>query len=874
MPGEEPRSYFDLHPHTSYSEEISGELTPYGGILIHANPPLSPAEVAVTSARRLSLIAEQEGGGNVFLPIGDLLTPRAAWDLLDQVRDRKQPEDMLPFAPRIIPAFEHNVFYHDPFLKRKRRIHLYVIGVNPNLYARIMNCNGDLAKVVRACDASQTFFFLAHPLISLNRIAFTRKQFEYLLHLIADERRESDLPIGIEVRSGKTTRRLAGVTEQVLEVVQREHGLRFVRVGGSDAYDTSVATTYTSAPFSQTTEELIQNLRQGKDIRPCGKHGTRAEFEKRAHGLAETKIPVELKEGLKKLCTARLPGYVRSLVDYLSHFTMTFPLFCRFALEDEQIRIMREEYDLPPADKDEGSELPEKENAFSVQPTLKPWFRSAPYVHCRKSEVRRPGVLFLADTPLESEELCRQQGRRHFSGVKSLLDELKGYAVANETPIAIGQPSHEPLSGPYEIIRKGNLTLLKFRPSVELYFGDCPTDLPIELTIDLGLALTQAEILERSKLRMLLQKRYRKVRPFSPSHRILRDLINNGAIGPFKAVVSLDCGPYAKLAFAEGRGNLDIPTFGVYTTNLADSTLHRMETLYKKIARDITRQPLQEPLSPYAEEVLSHLLLPVASFVSNMQTEFLNAVDLLFAPPGNVDDLWKKGITSEIKDLARGLNKTFFKPGQKGPANHIRLVCAGRLFAENKPADLVAMIQGLRPDLRKRVFLDVVGDGDERPNIETRLKSLMGSNVTFHGALPQQQVGEIMATADISIVTGDYHTYGQVYREGMACGAIQMAKTCFAAGGVITDYRTSSETGTGVLYEHPEEATREVVNLLNDPDLRGRLQSNCLERATTFATWPEVFDTQLFGPIEELVRRYRRRNTLPGIIRLALRRAK
>lgn len=874
MAGKEQRSYLDPHPHTSYSEEVSGELTPYGGILVRANPPLSPVEVALTAARRLSAIAENEGGGNVFLPIGDLLTPRGAWDLLGEIHEHKAPEQVLPYGARIIPAFEHDVFYHDPFLKRRRRVHLYIVGVDRDLYARIMGCNGDLGRVVRACDEGNAFFYLAHPLISLNRIAFTREQFEYLLHLIPDGRKDKALPVGVEVRSGKITRRLAEVTERILDIVEREKGLRFVRVGGSDAYDKSAATAYTSAPLCETREEIIASLREGNDIRAGGKHGTRAEFEKRVHGLAETKIPVELKAGLRKLCMERLPGYVRGLVDYLSHFAMTFPVFCRFALEDEQVRILSEEYDLPPIEEEEVAEpVVEIVREPSLAP-VKVSLPSAPHIEHKRPKTSPPGVLFLADTPLESEELCRQQGRRHFSGVKSLLDELRKYAVASEMPITLGQPSHEPLPGPYEIVRAGNLTLVKFRPSVELYFGDCPTDLPIELTIDLGLALTQAEILGRSKVRMLLQKQYRRVQPFSPSHRIVRDLIESGAIGPFQATVSIDCGPYAKLAFAEGRGNLDVPTFGIYTTNLADSTLQRMETFYKKIAREITKQPLEEPLSRRAEEVLSHILLPVARFVSGMQTQFLNAVDLLFAPPGNFDDLRGKGITSQVKELARGLNKEFFKPGEKGPAGQIRLVCAGRLFAENKPGDLVAMIEGLAPIVRSRVFLDVVGDGDERPGLEARLKSLMGSNVTFHGALPQQRVGEIMGRADVSIVAGDYHTYGQVYREGIACGAIQIAKHCFAAAGVVADYRTGPASATGILYREAAEAAGAIAELLADVKLRGKLQSNCLKKAETFPPWAEVFDTQLFAPIEEVVTRYRKKNTLSGIIRQRVRRGR
>ncbi len=874
MPDKEKRSFLDLHPHTSFSMEISGQLTPYGGILIYAHPPLSPLEVAVTVARRLFALADQRGGGNVFLPIGDLLTPRGAFELLDQTHSERAPEEIRALASCIIPSFEHPASYDDPFLKRKRRVHLYIVGVTPETVARIMDCGGELRDVVRTCDESGVFFFLAHPLVSINRIPFTRRQFDHLLHLIADEREDKKLPIGIEVRSGKTTTRLAKVTERVLDRIEQELRLSFVRVGGSDAYDSSVGTTYTTAPLSESVEELIENLRKGNDIRPEGKHGTRAEFEKRVRGLAETKLPSELRRGLDKLCVSRLPRFLQSLVDYASHFAMTFPVFCRFALEDEQISIMREEYGLPSEEEEQASPAAHHDEDSGVSQVDKPLRCPAAHVGRSEAEIHLPGILFMAETPLESEEVVRREKRRHFSGVKSLLDELKRYAIESETPITIGQPSHEQLSGPYEVARQGNLTLLKFRPSVELYFGDCPTDLPVELTIDLGLALSRAELFERSKLRMLLQRTRRKVQPFSPAHKVLRELLQSGAVGPFKAVVSIDCGPYAKLAFAEGRGNLDVPTFGIYTTNLADSTLSRVETLYKKLARDITRQPLAEPLSPYADDVLRHLLLPVASFVSGMQTEFLSAVDLLFAPPGNVADLGKKGVTGEIRDLGRGLNKTFFKAGDKGPADRIRMVCAGRFFAENRPGDLVAIIQNLPPDTRTCVFLDVVGYGDELPTIEPILKSLLGPNVTFHGALPQQKVGDAMGTSDVSIITGDYHTYGQVYREGMACGAIQMAKDCFAARAVITDYRSAPEKATGLLYRDAGEAAREVVNFLTDVELRRRLQSNCLRNAQEFPSWLEVFETQLFMPIDEVVRRYRKRNTLPGIVKLAFRRSK
>jgi hypothetical protein len=874
MSDREVRSYSDLHPHTSYSRETSGELTPYGGVLIHAYPPLSPLEVTMTTAKRLSLVAEEGGGGNVFLPIGDLLTPRGAWELLDEIRRVRKPEEAAALASRIIPSFEHAVSYRDPFLSRKRKVHLYIINVAPETYERIMRCDGELEKVVRTCDECGTFFFLAHPLVSINRIPFTREQFEHLLKIIAEARSEPGLPVGIEVRSGKTTARLAVVTEQVLDAIERQSMLRFVRVGGSDAYDDSVGRTYTSAPLSESVEELIHKLRNGIDIRPAGKHGTRAEFEKRVSGLAETKIPAELRRGLEDFSTARLPGFLRGVVDYLCRFATTFPIFCRFALEDEQIRIMNEEYGLAAQGDERALTAPQAAAVSDAGEPVHPWVGGAPHRARQEARKARPGILFLADTPTETEPLYGQQTRRHFSGVKSLLDELKKYARESDTPIMIGQPSHEPMCGPYEIVRQENLTLVRFRPSVELFFGDCLTDLPVELSVDFGLALTRAEILERSRLRMLLQRRHRKVRPFSPAHKILRELVDAREIGPFKAVVSIDCGPYAKLAFAEGRGNLDVPTFGIYTTNLADSTLHRVEAVYKKLARDLTRQPLAEPLSGHANEVLRHLLVPVATFVSRMQTEFLSAVDLLFAPPGNVEDLRKKGITSEIRDLGRGLNKEFFRPGDKGPRETIRLVCAGRFYAENRPGELVAIIERIPAEMREKVFLDVVGHGDELPAIEARLRSLLGTNVVFHGALPQRKVGEIMGRDDVSIIMGDYHTYGQVYREGMACGTIQIARDCFAARGVIADYRTAAANETGILYRECDEAAREIVNFLKNAELRRTLQANCMEGAKGFPSWREVFETQLFGPMEEIVRQYRRRHTLAGVIKRAVRRGK
>jgi glycosyltransferase involved in cell wall biosynthesis len=176
--------------------------------------------------------------------------------------------------------------------------------------------------------------------------------------------------------------------------------------------------------------------------------------------------------------------------------------------------------------------------------------------------------------------------------------------------------------------------------------------------------------------------------------------------------------------------------------------------------------------------------------------------------------------------------------------------------------------------MRKQVFLDVVGHGDELPAIEVRLRSLLGANVVFHGALPQKRVGEIMGRDDVSVIMGDYHTYGQVYREGMACGTIQIARDCFAARGVITDCRAKAPDATGILYRAPEEAAREIANLLKNAELRGTLQANCLERAKGFPSWREVFETQLFGPMEEVVSRHCKRNTFSGVIWQAIRRAK
>jgi glycosyltransferase involved in cell wall biosynthesis len=122
--------------------------------------------------------------------------------------------------------------------------------------------------------------------------------------------------------------------------------------------------------------------------------------------------------------------------------------------------------------------------------------------------------------------------------------------------------------------------------------------------------------------------------------------------------------------------------------------------------------------------------------------------------------------------------------GAEGPA---RLLFVGEMLTNIKGVDYLLEAVSV---LRKRgveVTLDLVGDGRKRPEYEAMSRRLGVDGVChFHGALPHEQVADMMPSYDVLVLSSLAETFGVVAVEALASGVPVVATRCGGPEEVLT----------------------------------------------------------------------------------------
>lgn len=100
----------------------------------------------------------------------------------------------------------------------------------------------------------------------------------------------------------------------------------------------------------------------------------------------------------------------------------------------------------------------------------------------------------------------------------------------------------------------------------------------------------------------------------------------------------------------------------------------------------------------------------------------------------------------------------------------LRLVFMGRMV-DWKALDVSVRAVKLARDTGLDISIDLLGDGPERPGIETLIKDLgISEHVTFHGFRTQRECAEILAQADALLLNSLRECGGAVVLEAMSLG--------------------------------------------------------------------------------------------------------
>jgi glycosyltransferase involved in cell wall biosynthesis len=191
--------------------------------------------------------------------------------------------------------------------------------------------------------------------------------------------------------------------------------------------------------------------------------------------------------------------------------------------------------------------------------------------------------------------------------------------------------------------------------------------------------------------------------------------------------------------------------------------------------------------------------------------------------------------------VPNGVAERFFVPADQprtaahaarpGPDEPVRLLYVGRLSPQKNLPRLLAAVAALS----SRVELAVVGDGEDRTQVERIVAAQKQTNVRVVGAATGEQLVDWYRWADVFVQSSDKEGMPLVLLEAMAAGLPIVA----------TDVPGCRELVTGVgLLAAPDPAAlaRVLTQVVEDPVLRGELAERS-RRAGVARSWNAIVPT-------------------------------
>jgi glycosyltransferase involved in cell wall biosynthesis len=189
------------------------------------------------------------------------------------------------------------------------------------------------------------------------------------------------------------------------------------------------------------------------------------------------------------------------------------------------------------------------------------------------------------------------------------------------------------------------------------------------------------------------------------------------------------------------------------------------------------------------------------------------------------DDLVRVGIPRENVTVEYlGVEPEGFKPIERAPDPH--LIFVGRLKAYKRVELLLDVLQAV-----PGATLDVVGEGDHRPDIEAEIaRRGLGERVRMHGYVDGARKAELYGRAWVNVTASASEGWSLTVMEAALCAT---PSASLAVGG-LTESIVDGETG--FLARDVAELGARVRELVEDDEVRTRLGEAAEKRARSF-TW-------------------------------------
>jgi glycosyltransferase involved in cell wall biosynthesis len=196
-------------------------------------------------------------------------------------------------------------------------------------------------------------------------------------------------------------------------------------------------------------------------------------------------------------------------------------------------------------------------------------------------------------------------------------------------------------------------------------------------------------------------------------------------------------------------------------------------------------------------------------------------------------DLIRVGIPADHITVAYlGVEPEAFRRGRR--AEEPRLLYLGRLKAYKRIENVLDVLEAV-----PNATLDIAGDGDHREDLEAEIERRgLSARVTMHGFVDEEKKTELYGQAWIALTASSSEGWSLTVMEAALCGTPSAA---LAVGGLA---ESIVDGETGVVAHDPDELSRRVREVIDNPELRERLGDEAERRARTF-TWDRPAEANL-----------------------------
>jgi glycosyltransferase involved in cell wall biosynthesis len=201
------------------------------------------------------------------------------------------------------------------------------------------------------------------------------------------------------------------------------------------------------------------------------------------------------------------------------------------------------------------------------------------------------------------------------------------------------------------------------------------------------------------------------------------------------------------------------------------------------------------------------------------------------------------------RTIAMGVDVKLFAGGNRErlrrqiDPEELLILFVGRLVEKKGCRDLILALSFLPDILRLRTTLWIVGEGNQRDDLERTVKRLkLQEKVHFWGAVSNQRLPDFYAAADVFVApsieaaSGDTEGLGVVLLEAFAGRACVLATRTGGISSVVTD----NVTGLLVEQRNPKALAGGIAKLLTDSSLRVRLVENAYTQVTERYSWRQI----------------------------------